>query len=192
MTAGGSDALPRINVLAVCTGNICRSPAVERLLGGWLGAAGVHVSSAGTTAVVGAPMSEPMAVLVQGAGGRPARFTARQLTAEMVAGADLVLAATVWHRGAVVRLHPPAVRTAFTLREFARLGTAVAPHLPAGLAAARLSALVPLALQARSWQRPAGDEDDVVDPYGCDAATYQRSFDQIYRAVHTLLDLAVL
>jgi protein-tyrosine phosphatase len=141
--------------------------------------------------MVGEPMSEPMAVLVRGAGTRPEAFVARQLTEDMVADADLVLAATIEHRAAVVRLHPPAVRSAFTLRELARLGVAVAPQLPAGLAVARLQALVPLALTAPSWQRPGRGEDDVVDPYGCDGATYQRSFDQVHRAVLTLLDLAV-
>ena len=73
----------------------------------------------------------------------------------------------------------------------ARLGNAVRPQLPADLAVPRLRALVPLALTARNWQQPARGEEDVVDPYGCDEATYQRSFDQVYRAVHTLLDLAV-
>jgi protein-tyrosine phosphatase len=187
----GGGPLPRINVLAVCTGNICRSPAVERLLGGWLGAAGVQVTSAGTAAMVGSAMSEPMADLVRRAGARPEGFVARQLTEAMVAEADLVLAATVGHRAAVVRAHPPAVRTTFTVREIARLGTAVARQLPPGLAVARLRALVPLALTARHSLRPAPGELDVVDPYGCDAETYQRSFDQLYRAVHTLLDLAV-
>ena len=52
-------------VLAVCTGNICRSPAVERLLVAELGpGSDVHVVSAGVGAVVGAPISPPMAALL--------------------------------------------------------------------------------------------------------------------------------
>ena len=51
------------SILAVCTGNVCRSPAVERLLASKLGPT-VRVSSAGTHALVGHPISEPMAALL--------------------------------------------------------------------------------------------------------------------------------
>ena len=66
-------------VLFVCTGNVCRSPAAERLLrrdldemaGGFGGLSGVHISSAGTGALVGEPISPPMASLVAGGRRRP-------------------------------------------------------------------------------------------------------------------------
>ena len=52
------------SILTVCTGNICRSPAVERLLTRKLGPT-VSVSSAGTHALVGHPIAEPMASLLR-------------------------------------------------------------------------------------------------------------------------------
>ena len=52
------------SILAVCTGNVCRSPAVERLLASKLGPT-VSVRSAGTHALVGHPISEPMAALLR-------------------------------------------------------------------------------------------------------------------------------
>ena len=96
----------RTRCLFVCTGNICRSPAAERLLrrdldrtvGGIAGLSGVHVSSAGTGALVGEPITPPMAQLVAGAGGDVERFSARQLTASIVRGADLVITMTSAHR----------------------------------------------------------------------------------------------
>ena len=42
------------SILTVCTGNVCRSPAVERLLASKLGPT-VSVASAGTHALVGHP-----------------------------------------------------------------------------------------------------------------------------------------
>ena len=60
------------SILTVCTGNVCRSPAVERLLASKLGPT-VSVASAGTHALVGHPISEPMAVLLQNSGVQESR-----------------------------------------------------------------------------------------------------------------------
>jgi hypothetical protein len=46
----------RFAILCVCTGNVCRSPAAERLLAARLGP-GVVVASAGTVAALGGPGS---------------------------------------------------------------------------------------------------------------------------------------
>ncbi|WP_448059151.1 arsenate reductase/protein-tyrosine-phosphatase family protein [Cellulomonas hominis] len=195
-------------ILVVCTGNICRSPAVERLLragldprpgngpDGALGTAGaVAVRSAGTRAVVGAAMSVPMATLVRAAGADPDGFAARQLTPALVGEADLVLAMTREHRAAVVGLVPAAVRRTFTLRELARL---IRPEEPAGggpasttgltgSAAERLRALPTLAARRRgAVPAPPGD-DDVLDPFGRDEATYRQAFALLAPAVTTLL-----
>jgi len=189
-------------VLAVCTGNICRSPAVERLLaiglgGAYRGAAvgglapAIEVGSAGVGAVVGAPMTPPMAALVRGVGGDPSGFEARQLTEAHVREADLVLALTRRHRSAIVELVPSAVRRTFTLRELGRLATLVDPAALPGAGATtadRLAALVPLAAAARPTAGPvtAGD-DDVVDPYRGDDVLYQRSFGQLFPAVQSIV-----
>jgi len=172
-------------VLAVCTGNICRSPAVERLLTAELGAgSGVRVASAGVRAVVGAPMPAPMASLVRGAGVSPDGFAAHQLTEQMLRDADLVLALTKAHRSWIVALHPGAVRRTFTVRELARLAGWVDPTaLPLGTAAERLAALLPLAAGQRGLRPGAPNEDDVVDPYGGDDALYRRAFDELRPAV---------
>jgi protein-tyrosine phosphatase len=148
-----ADGVRPFRVLAVCTGNICRSPAVERLLAAGLGAryrggggddgpggpadgdGGLVIASAGTGAVVGSGMTRQMADLVRAAGGNPDGFAARQLTPAMVREADLVLALTRRHRAAIVDLVPGAVRRTFTLRELARLASSVDPvRLPSASA----------------------------------------------------------
>jgi len=185
-------------ILAVCTGNICRSPAIERWLASALGpGADVVVASAGTHAVVGCPISAPMAELIAAGGGSTAGFAARQLTAPMIRDASLVLTATRDHRAAVVDLWPAVVRRAFTLREFARLAVLVDPgHLdrsavPGASPGARLAAVVPLAVACRGQERVEPTADDVTDPIGRPPAVYQRSADEIWPAVQTIARMAL-
>jgi len=188
-----AQARPRaFSVLAVCTGNICRSPAVERLLVAELGAgSGVRVASAGARAVVGAPMPAPMASLVRAAGASPDGFAARQLTARMLRDSDLILALTKEQRSRIVGLYPGAVRRTFTLRELARLAGRVDPSaLPVGTAGERLAALLPLAAAQRGMRPGERDEDDVVDPIGGNNALYRRAFDELRPAVEAIARVA--
>jgi len=131
-----TSAEPPFTILVVCTGNICRSPLAEQLLAARLHKAGVtaRVLSAGTYAMVGDGMPAEAAALSVRYGGRPEEHHARQLTARLVADADLVVTAAREHRSEVVSLHPRASRYAFTLNQLARL--------TAGLAEAEQAAAV--------------------------------------------------
>ena len=160
-------------VLHVCTGNICRSPLGEHLMREGLrarlgdGADAFVVESAGTWGHTGAPM-EPFALSTLASYGYDgSAFTARELVAEHVAGADLVLGATREHRAAAVLLQPRAARKTFTLREFDRLLSAVDPaSLPTGDRVERAHAIVAAAAANRGLVRPERpDDDDVTDPY---------------------------
>lgn len=173
-------------IVCVCTGNICRSPAAERLLASALGPS-VQVVSAGTYAMTGQPISPPMDALVERAGAFANGFAARQLNEVILKPADLVLAMTREHRAASVELWPATVRRAFTLRQFARLLTLVDPaDLPAGSAADRLRAAIPLAAAARGRSQPTAAEDDVGDPYRRGDDVYRIAFDEIKAAVHVI------
>jgi protein-tyrosine phosphatase len=174
-------------ILAVCTGNVCRSPAVERLLANRLGPT-VSVSSAGTHALVGHPISEPMAALLRRTGVEPEPFKARRLSEQMLKNADLILPMTRAQRGFIVELWPPAVRRSFTLREFARLLTLVDPSaLPPGGEADRLPDAMRLAAAERGRSRVSAEEDDVVDPFRLADDVYAKSFDQIMSAVEVIV-----
>ncbi|ADG73662.1 protein tyrosine phosphatase [Cellulomonas flavigena DSM 20109] len=177
---------PPARILVVCTGNICRSPAVERLLAARLVGSDVEVTSAGTRAVVGHPVSDLMVPLVRGAGASADGFAARQLTADLVRDADLVIALTRGHRSAIVELVPAAVRRTFTLLELARLVAHVDPTVvhAAGSPGDRVRALPTLAAAVR---HVAGQgDDDVEDPIGGNEAVYQASYDQMAPAVATI------
>ena len=176
------------NVLVVCTGNICRSPLIERLLRAGLGDTGIGVCSAGTGALVGHPMDPDAAARLTAMGGSAEGFAARQLTPEIALDADLVLTATRAHRGQVVQLQPRALRYTFALADFHDL----AAEMPPGTGSSPLATdddtlvtrIVDGAASRRGRLHPRRGEDaDIVDPYRQSAAV----FDQMARQVTALL-----
>lgn len=174
-----------VRVLAVCTANISRSPAVERLLRRHLGDA-VQVGSAGVIALVGEPIDPPVADWLRARSAETAGFAARQLDEEMVRAADLVLALTREHRSRVLGLVPAAVRRTFTLRELARVVTSLdLTDLPTSLPEGdRLRAVIQRAIVGRALApRAAEGGDDVPDPYGYGPEAYARSLNLIEQAV---------
>jgi protein-tyrosine phosphatase len=190
-------------VLFVCTGNVCRSPAAERLVrrhvdfavAGIAGLSGVNVSSAGTGALVGEPISPPMAALIAAEGADAQSFVARQLSPEIVRDADLVVTMTSRHRSDTVAMVPAAVQRTFVLGELAHMLQGVkhedvtAEGVPATSTAERLRALVTIAKRNRT---PGVDaEEDIVDPYGRSNSVYRESFRQIQEALEPILRLAV-
>ena len=188
MTASPTGA-GAFRVLLVCSGNVCRSPLAERVLRARLraalgpAAAGFRITSAGTRAMVGEPMDARAAAVARSLGAEPDGFAARSVTAEDVAGADLVLAAAREHRAAAVRLHPAGHRYAFTVREFARLAAAL-PVVPGTDPVERARALVAAAAARRGLERPERPEDDdVADPHG--------GQDRVHRDVGSVLDAAL-
>ena len=114
-------------ILVVCTGNICRSPFIERLLQHQLDERrpgsdrAVLVHSAGTGALTGSAMDERAAAQLVAHGGDPSGFRARDLTPDLIAESDLVLTATRAHRGTVSAMYPKVLRQVFTFRDFADL-----------------------------------------------------------------------
>lgn len=173
-------------ILTVCTGNICRSPLLERVLQGvvderW-GAGVVPVRSVGTMAMVGSPMDEQSAERLSEFGGHADGFVSRQLTRDLVAAADLVLTATREHRAAVVRTYPKALHYTFTVGDFADLAEHVSgSDLPRADDGPTWVREITATLAARRGLRPPRDagEVDLVDPYMRSASTYQQMTDQV-------------
>jgi len=179
-------------VLTVCTGNICRSPLLERVLQRHLdeswGPGAYVVASAGTHGLVGHPMDERSAQVLRSFGGSPDGFVARRLTPGLVAEADLVLTATADHRSLVLRQYPRALRHTFTFREFAVLADVVAqdPLVARDLPPReRLQALAATLIGRRGPGVVV--EPDIVDPFRRDDAVYREMQEQIEQALPSVL-----
>jgi protein-tyrosine phosphatase len=182
-------------MLMVCTGNIGRSPMMERIMLHQLREHGADawtsVRSAGTWAKSGSAM-EPFAAHVLDERGLDATgFAATPLTEELVAGSDLVLTATREHRSRVVNLAPASVRRTFTILELQRVvrATGEVPAAGDAVAADLARAAVAWAAQMRgAVPRPAHDEDDdLLDPLGQPVDVYRARADAVGTAAEQIV-----
>lgn len=115
-----------MHILFVCTGNICRSPTGERLAAAYAAKHEIPdftASSAGTRAVIGHPVHRDATVILEDLGGSASEFSARQLTAKIASGADLIIAMTGAHRDAVLEVAPRQLKRTFTLTEASSLAS---------------------------------------------------------------------
>jgi protein-tyrosine phosphatase len=169
-------------ILAVCTGNICRSPMVEHLLRDALAAAPggtpFEVVSAGVRGWDGAPMDAAAADELRRLGGDPIGFRGRSFSVALGERADLMLTATADHRRLVLQEVPQALHRTFTLLEFAHLVSAVESVADA---AGDPPQLVSRAAAHRGAARL--DAYDLGDPYGQPAAVHRRTAQLAYAAV---------
>lgn len=179
----GEDGSAELTILVVCTANVCRSPLAAGRIQADLHAAGIEhatVRSAGTDADLGSPMCPQSATRL---GQDPHDHAPRELTADLLQHADLVIALDRTHRAAAARLAPACRPRLFTLRQAADLATRIAeqvgqgaapdgaPALPTGTTPAaqiaRLHWMIAEMDAARGLLAGAPDEDaDIPDRHG--------------------------
>jgi len=192
------ESVTPFRILTVCTGNICRSPLAEQLLrSGLAELTDVAVASAGTHALVGAPMTDQAQRISRLMGGtRPEEHAARDLAIDQLREADLVLALSREHRRSIVEMLPRSARRTFTLREFARLivdlpdeEISFTHSSERMIGVDRYGAIVEAASSRRGVVVPPEfpEDDDVVDPYRRSDEVYLQSADQIGPAVTTIV-----
>lgn len=183
-----------IELLTICTGNVCRSPVAEALIRSRTDQSFVTVRSAGTRARTGQPMTDRSVALVEGlaaVGPEAGRHSATMLGVRDVERSDLVLAMTREHRRRAVELAPARLRSTFTLREFGRLAKGLETSeleqelaATAGPASRLRLALALVSARRGVVERPADpDADDVIDPYGRSAAVYDLMAQHLVPAV---------
>lgn len=101
-----------VKVVFVCWGNICRSPIAERvaeLAAADAGLTDVEFTSAATSREeIGAPIDPRARAVLSAHGYRTEGHSAHQITADEIAGADLVVAAEPLHVDRMLRIAPGA------------------------------------------------------------------------------------
>lgn len=174
--------LPTVRVLAVCTGNICRSAYVEYALQAQLNAllgdrGRAEVTSAGTEPNQALTVPGPLLDLAPSRRVRAAltQHRPQQLTGRSLADQDLVLTATDDHLDEVLREDPAAVRRTFTILGMGTLlrdhGEELAAAVPPG---AGVTALVTALAELRSRLIAHGErpDADLPDPFRGPAEGY--------------------
>jgi protein-tyrosine phosphatase len=187
------DNLGMFSVEFVCTGNICRSPAAERMFLVRLPwGADIQARSAGTSALVGSAIDSKFAGVLNEAGIDAGGHVARQLDLRRTKRADLVLCAAMEHRGAVLREAPGMIRKTFTVLEFARLAESVPegtrPATPRRATDDELRAVVRRVAAQRGRADVVPSEwDDIADPYGAGDEAMRRCVAQLSAALDNIV-----
>lgn len=175
-------------VLVVCTANQSRSPMAEVLMRRRHEAVGAaaSVASAGSRRGGEPPSSGSVRAMAR-RGLDLSGHRSRELTANDLAGADLVLCMARRHCREVVVLHPPAWPRTFTLRELVRRGEAAGQRQPGQTLDEWLGVLgvgrVRAALLAED------DDDDVADPIGGPDSAYEATAVLLERLVDRVVEL---
>lgn len=191
-----------IEILTVCTGNICRSPLAEIALRHRLAAFSPFVSSAGTHADLDTPMT-PDAQRLAVDWGLPAAEAAahrsRLLMERQLISPDLILTMSRAQRRVIADLAPSRQRATFTIREFARAADAMTDAeltTAAGVSpdpSERMRAMAAAVSARRSAVRlRSASSDDVLDPYGRPWEEYLRSAAQLGPAIDAVVRVVEL
>jgi protein-tyrosine phosphatase len=183
---GGRHYNPPIDILILCTGNICRSPMAEALLRHKLELAGIDatVTSAGTWRA-GEPAAGGSILAMVGRGLDLSPHVSTLLDIEAVHRADLVIAMAREHVREVVVLDPPSLAKTFTLKELVRRAEALGPTpLPFD----RWLAHVGQGRQARQMLGASRD-DDVADPIGQSDDRFLDTADELESLIDRLVPL---
>ena len=191
-----------MNVLFVCTGNLCRSPMGELLAGAYLAGTSVTASSAGTLGLASHVIDPNSALVLEKArivwngdadASLPAcispaaiaGFRSRRLTLDIAAGSDLILCFEKRQIEQVVTLCPSCVRRVFLLTRFARICSLCAERgLVTGWTVAdRLRSIIDESPLVMPLVQPAGD---IADPIGQDLEHFKVVGWQTNQALHEI------
>lgn len=166
-----------IDILAVCGGNLCRTPYIVARLRALLPE--LRISSAGTTAVVGAPPVDHVMRALGRHGISEYPDVGRSVTRRLIRDARLVITAARIHRVEVVALDPKAAGKTFTLKELARV-------VGADPSIRGLDELVARAAHAAQVPDDVDHDDDLDDPYGLDWPAYETMAAEVDAALAVL------
>lgn len=171
-----------MNVLFVCTGNVCRSPMAEAFLNSHAEERGLDVvaRSTGTHAWTGRAATYDGRRIMAELGTPIDDHRTRRLDPALVEWADLVVTLATEHTREVLRDFPEAEGRVITLKEL----VGILPKLPGYTDPRSWVAEV----DAAKASLPPADDRDVDDPFGERDAAYRRVATEIRDLVRELAD----
>jgi len=180
---------PSVDILILCTGNICRSPMAEALLRERLRERGVDasVSSAGLS-FDDRPATDDAIATANGYGLDLREHRSRLLAPELVERADLVLAMERLHAREAIVLADGALAKTFTLKELVRRARAEG-HREDGESLGDWLARVSTGRKAMDLMGESPG-DDVADPYLSSSKVYAACIAELDVLVRELVNLA--
>ena len=179
-----------VDVLFLCTGNLCRSPSAALLLEQQLAQSGTTGQTVHSAGVMGAPFGPPEALVKEGHdfGVNLDDHVPRKVDGAMIADADLVIGMSREHVREVVLADPPSFAKTFTLREIVRRGRERGSRRPDETLEHWLARMH----DGRRHADLLGDsaQDDIADPMGGSPDDYRRMLTEVSALTQSLRQLA--
>jgi protein-tyrosine phosphatase len=177
-----------VQVLFVCSANICRSPMAAALFA-------LRAAERGGTPVVrsaglldaGVPAPQEVLGAMAAYGIDLGAHRSRALDSTLVSGADLVVGMSLRHVQQAALLDPDAWERIWRLKEVVRQGASVGPRLPGQGTGAWVRAAQ--GDRTRSALVRVSPDDDVVDPYGGPPEGYAATAAELDALTTALADL---
>jgi protein-tyrosine phosphatase len=171
-----------MNVVFVCTGNLCRSPMAEGLMKHALiqrGCNGVEVTSVGTWAYLGNPAMPEAVELLSQRGIDLAEHRSRPVDEAELDAADVIVVMTSVHVRELKSMYPQVLPKVLMLKELAEIEPS--PDPGNGTPEARLRGLL------TGTRPPSRRSLDVDDPIGLPIGAYERCADDLQRGIDVLV-----
>ena len=167
-----------LEAVFVCTGNVARSASAEVIAQSLASQYGLEdnwvFTSAGTAALAGSPIYKYIGNELEGRGYDPSQFRAKQLTADMIERATLLLVAEQDHADWILREWPQHHTKVHLMKQVARI------REKASRRAEPISFIY-------GYTEAAHDTDSIADPYRRGRTACRVAVDEVEQSLQVIL-----